>query len=73
MAEVQLKNIVKIYPYIDKPKKKFFGLFGKKEAPAVRKHNLQITDKGVMAVQNFNLDIKDGEFIVLVGPSGCGK
>ena len=73
MAEVQLKNIVKIYPYIDKPKKKFFGLFGKKEAPVVRKHNLQITDKGVMAVQNFNLDIKDGEFIVLVGPSGCGK
>ncbi|MCD6471693.1 sn-glycerol-3-phosphate ABC transporter ATP-binding protein UgpC [Candidatus Aerophobetes bacterium] len=27
----------------------------------------------VMAVKNFNLDIKDGEFIVLVGPSGCGK
>ena len=25
------------------------------------------------AVKGVNLDIKDGEFIVLVGPSGCGK
>jgi multiple sugar transport system ATP-binding protein len=25
------------------------------------------------ALTDFNLDIKDGEFIVLVGPSGCGK
>ena len=28
---------------------------------------------GVQAVTDVNLDIKDGEFIVLVGPSGCGK
>ena len=25
------------------------------------------------AVRDFNLEIKDGEFVVLVGPSGCGK
>ncbi len=28
---------------------------------------------GVDAVTDVNIDIKDGEFIVLVGPSGCGK
>jgi len=27
----------------------------------------------VRALENINLDIEDGEFIVLVGPSGCGK
>jgi multiple sugar transport system ATP-binding protein len=28
---------------------------------------------GALAVNNFNLEIADGEFIILVGPSGCGK
>ncbi|MEW6059784.1 MAG: sn-glycerol-3-phosphate ABC transporter ATP-binding protein UgpC [Actinomycetota bacterium] len=28
---------------------------------------------GVRAISELNLDIQDGEFIVLVGPSGCGK
>jgi multiple sugar transport system ATP-binding protein len=28
---------------------------------------------GTEAVKRMNLDIKDGEFIILVGPSGCGK
>ena len=28
---------------------------------------------GTKAVSGVNIDIKDGEFIVLVGPSGCGK
>ncbi|MEO7118857.1 MAG: sn-glycerol-3-phosphate ABC transporter ATP-binding protein UgpC, partial [Candidatus Limnocylindrales bacterium] len=27
----------------------------------------------VVAVQDLNLEIADGEFLVLVGPSGCGK
>ena len=28
---------------------------------------------GVEAVRSFDLEIADGEFVVLVGPSGCGK
>ena len=42
--------------------------------PEVNIKNLdKIYDGGVQAVYDFNLDIEDGEFIVLVGPSGCGK
>ena len=33
----------------------------------------KIYDNKVQAVFDFNIDVKDGEFIVLVGPSGCGK
>ncbi len=36
-------------------------------------HIEKIYDGGVQAVYDFNLEIQDGEFIVLVGPSGCGK
>ena len=28
---------------------------------------------GLIAVNDLNLEVKDGEFLVLVGPSGCGK
>ena len=28
---------------------------------------------GTEALRDFNLDVKDGEFLTLVGPSGCGK
>ena len=28
---------------------------------------------GTEAVKQLNLDIADGEFMILVGPSGCGK
>jgi multiple sugar transport system ATP-binding protein len=28
---------------------------------------------GTRAVDDLNLEIQDGEFLVLVGPSGCGK
>ena len=61
MAEVILKNIKKVYPRME-PKKK-------KKGTEEKKTNLQITDEGVLAVQEFNLDIADKEFIVLVGPS----
>ena len=33
----------------------------------------KVYDNNVQAVFDFNLEIRDGEFIVLVGPSGCGK
>ena len=61
MATVQLKNIKKVYPFVsDEQKKK------KKKAdePEKKKVDLQITDEGVVAVQEFNLDIADKEFIV---------
>lgn len=28
---------------------------------------------GFQAIENLNLEIRDGEFLILVGPSGCGK
>ena len=72
MASLSLKNIKKIYPHngddAKKAKKKKKG----DEQPE-KKVNLQITEKGVVAVQEFSLEIADKEFIVLVGPSGCGK
>ncbi|MEE3424372.1 MAG: sn-glycerol-3-phosphate ABC transporter ATP-binding protein UgpC [Erysipelotrichaceae bacterium] len=36
-------------------------------------HIDKIYDNNVQAVYDFNMEINDGEFIVLVGPSGCGK
>ena len=65
MAEVKLINLKKIYPATEKRKKT--------NRDGEKRSNLQITDKGVVAVQEFSLDIADQEFIVLVGPSGCGK
>jgi multiple sugar transport system ATP-binding protein len=33
----------------------------------------KVYDDGTRAVNDMNLEIEDGEFMVLVGPSGCGK
>jgi multiple sugar transport system ATP-binding protein len=33
----------------------------------------KVFDDGYEAVKDLNLDIGDGEFMILVGPSGCGK
>ena len=37
------------------------------------RHIDKIYDNNVQAVFDFNLDIKKHEFIVFVGPSGCGN
>src|SRR3974390_49735 len=33
----------------------------------------KVYENGFHAVKDLNLDVRDGEFMVLVGPSGCGK
>ncbi len=33
----------------------------------------KVFDDGYEAVKDLNLDVADGEFVILVGPSGCGK
>jgi multiple sugar transport system ATP-binding protein len=42
-------------------------------AEIVLEHVVKRYPDGALAVDDFNLDIADGEFIILVGPSGCGK
>lgn len=35
--------------------------------------NITVSYDGEQVLKNFNLSIKDGEFVTLLGPSGCGK
>jgi multiple sugar transport system ATP-binding protein len=42
-------------------------------AEIVLDHVVKRYSDGTLAVDDFNLDIADGEFVILVGPSGCGK
>ena len=42
-------------------------------ADVVLDHLEKLYENGYKAVHDLNVDIPDGEFLVLVGPSGCGK
>ncbi|HBN81761.1 MAG TPA: spermidine/putrescine ABC transporter ATP-binding protein, partial [Ruminococcaceae bacterium] len=35
--------------------------------------NIGVSFDGEMVLSDFNLNIRDGEFVTLLGPSGCGK
>ena len=63
MAQVSIKHVEKVYP----------AAGGGRHKAKKGNANLKVTEEGVLAVEDFNLEIADGEFIVLVGPSGCGK
>ena len=63
MAQVSIKHVEKVYP----------AATGRRHKVKKGNANLKVTEEGVLAVEDFNLEIADGEFIVLVGPSGCGK
>src|SRR5437764_1643709 len=42
-------------------------------AQIVLDHVEKVYPGGIKALDDLNLDVKEGEFMVLVGPSGCGK
>ena len=72
MTELELRGLLKIYPFIDTAGR----LFGRKKAMELleeQKKRPYLTNEGVIALQKFSLTVERGEFLVLLGPSGCGK
>ena len=41
--------------------------------PIISLKNIAVSYDGEQVLKDFNLSIKDGEFVTLLGPSGCGK
>jgi len=43
------------------------------KAPIIALKDIAVAFDGEPVLQDFNLSIRDGEFVTLLGPSGCGK
>ena len=41
--------------------------------PIIRLSGITVSFDGEQVLKNFDLSIRDGEFVTLLGPSGCGK
>ena len=41
--------------------------------PIITLKDIAVSFDGEQVLKNFNLTIGDGEFVTLLGPSGCGK
>ncbi|MGL5032675.1 MAG: ABC transporter ATP-binding protein, partial [Microcystaceae cyanobacterium] len=63
MAKVILENIYKSFP----------SRGGKKAIAPSNSRSDSKEQSAVSVLRSINLEINDGEFMVLVGPSGCGK
>ena len=60
MADVVLKHVEKVYPFIEKENREGLEGLRKRLEEKTKKNNLQITENGVLAVQDFSIEIKDG-------------
>ena len=64
MATLSLRHVQKIYPLRDEDKEKKKRKRKGEEEPAEKKsYTLKVTSEGVVSVDDFNLEIADGEFI----------
>lgn len=71
MGSLELRDVAKIYPFVETG-----GLLGRRqriEQLARQKAMPYVSNEGVIVLQHIDLTIRDGEFLVLLGPSGCGN
>ncbi|NEO01908.1 MAG: ABC transporter ATP-binding protein, partial [Moorea sp. SIO3I7] len=78
VAQVILENVFKsvparkgdtvVAPVTTEPK-----VTNNEESPSLEAEKSGQTPKTVNILRRINLEVNDGEFMVLVGPSGCGK
>ena len=71
MAEIQLHNVSYHYPSsIQDPVSRIF----RSKRREHHQEDMPVeTSRGVMALDNVNLTVPDGQTFVVIGPSGCGK